>query len=151
MQKFYRSHDDSRLIHYEGVCHNPAYRDKISDFESRMYYPPKDAEEYLTNHPDKPFIECEYMHSMGNSVGGMNDYVQLIKKYPAYCGGFIWDFIDQAIQVKDPVSGRPVMRYGGDFDDRHCDGDFSGDGLMFANRVPKPAMQEVKYYYGQLK
>lgn len=151
MQKFYRDHDDSRLIHYEGVCHNPAYRDKISDFESRMYYSPKDVEEYLTNHPDKPFIECEYMHSMGNSVGGMNDYVQLIKKYPAYCGGFIWDFIDQAIQVNDPVSGRPVMRYGGDFDDRHCDGDFSGDGLMFANRVPKPAMQEVKYYYGQLK
>lgn len=151
MQKFYRDHDNSRLIHYEGVCHNPQYRDQISDFESRMYWPPKDVENYLQNNPDKPFIQCEYMHSMGNSVGGMNDYVKLIKKYPAYCGGFIWDFIDQAIQVKDAISGRPVLRYGGDFDDRHCDGDFSGDGLMFANRVPKPAMQEVKYYYGQLK
>ncbi len=151
MEQFYKQHDDTRLVHYEGVCQNPEYRDRISDFESRMYLPPKDVEEYLKNDPDKPFMECEYMHSMGNSVGGMQAYVDLIKKYPVYCGGFIWDFIDQAIQVTDPVTGQLVMRYGGDFDDRHTDADFSGDGLMFANRVPKPAMQEVKYYYGQLK
>ncbi|WP_295728788.1 glycoside hydrolase family 2 TIM barrel-domain containing protein [uncultured Limosilactobacillus sp.] len=151
MQKFYKEHDQTRLVHYEGVCQAPQYRDQISDFESRMYLPPEDVEEYLKNHPDKPFMECEYMHSMGNSVGGMKTYVDLIKKYPTYCGGFIWDFIDQAIQVRDPLTGQLVMRYGGDFDDRHTDADFSGDGLMFANRVPKPAMQEVKYYYGQLK
>lgn len=151
MQEFYRKHDDTRLIHYEGVCQNREYRDRISDFESRMYLPPKDVEAYLQNHPDKPFIECEYMHSMGNSVGGMKAYADLVKNYPTYCGGYIWDFIDQAILVHDLISGRDVMRYGGDFDDRHTDADFSGDGLMFANRVPKPAMQEVKYYYGQLK
>lgn len=81
----------------------------------------------------------------------MKAYMDLIKKYPTYCGGYIWDFIDQALQVYDPISGSNVMRYGGDFDDRHTDGDFSGDGLMFANRKPKPAMQEVKYYYGQFK
>lgn len=151
MQQFYKQHDPSRLVHYEGVCQNSAYRDRLSHFESRMYWPPADVKDYLAHHPDKPFIECEYMHSMGNSVGGMRSYVDLVKQYPQDCGGFIWDFIDQALQVKDPVTQQWVMRYGGDFDDRHHDGAFSGDGLLFANRQPKPAMQEVKYYYGQLQ
>lgn len=148
MNEFYKEHDDSRLVHYEGVCHTPEYRDQISDVESWMYLPPKEVEEYLKNNPDKPFMECEYMHNMGNSDGGMNSYISLLDKYPQYFGGFIWDFIDQALLIKDPVSGQAVMRYGGDFDDRHSDYEFSGDGLMFADRTPKPAMQEVRYYYG---
>ncbi|WP_414152631.1 glycoside hydrolase family 2 TIM barrel-domain containing protein [Limosilactobacillus reuteri] len=148
MNEFYKKHDDSRLVHYEGVCHTPEYRDQISDVESWMYLPPKEVEEYLKNNPDKPFMECEYMHDMGNSDGGMGSYISLLDKYPQYFGGFIWDFIDQALLVKDPVSGQEVMRYGGDFDDRHSDYEFSGDGLMFADRTPKPAMQEVRYYYG---
>lgn len=148
MNEFYKKHDDSRLVHYEGVCHTPEYRDRISDVESWMYLPPKEVEEYLKNNPDKPFMECEYMHDMGNSDGGMGSYISLLDKYPQYFGGFIWDFIDQAFLVKDPVSGQEVMRYGGDFDDRHSDYEFSGDGLMFADRTPKPAMQEVRYYYG---
>ena len=148
MNEFYKKHDDSRLVHYEGVCHTPEYRDRISDVESWMYLPPKEVEEYLKNTPDKPFMECEYMHDMGNSDGGMGSYISLLDKYPQYFGGFIWDFIDQALLVKDPVSGQEVMRYGGDFDDRHSDYEFSGDGLMFADRTPKPAMQEVRYYYG---
>lgn len=148
MNKFYKSHDDSRLVHYEGVIHRPSYRNQISDLESWMYLPPKEVEEYLQNNPDKPFLECEYMHDMGNSDGGMGSYIKLIDKYPQYLGGFIWDFIDQALFVIDSISGRKVLRYGGDFDDRHSDYEFSGDGLMFADRTPKPAMQEVKYYYG---
>ena len=148
MNEFYKKHDDSRLVHYEGVCHTPEYRDRISDVESWMYLPPKEVEEYLKNNPDKPFMECEYMHDMGNSDGGMGSYISLLDKYPQYFGGFIWDFIDQALLVKDSVSGQEVMRYGGDFDDRHSDYEFSGDGLMFADRTPKPAMQEVRYYYG---
>lgn len=147
MNEFYKKHDD-RLVHYEGVCHTPEYRYRISDVESWMYLPPKEVEEYLKNNPDKPFMECEYMHDMGNSDGGMGSYISLLDKYPQYFGGFIWDFIDQALLVKDPVSGQEVMRYGGDFDDRHSDYEFSGDGLMFADRTPKPAMQEVRYYYG---
>ena len=150
MNKFYKDHDDSRLTHYEGVCRNPKFRDQISDVESWMYLPPEGVEEYL-QHADKPFLECEYMHSMGNSVGGMGEYIKLVQKYPQDAGGFIWDFIDQALFVKDPVTGQEVLRYGGDFDDRHSDYEFSGDGLMFADRTPKPAMQEVKYYYGLSK
>lgn len=85
---------------------------------------------------------------MGNSLGGMQSYNDLIDKYPMYQGGFIWDFIDQALFVHDPITDQDVLRYGGDFDERHSDYAFSGDGLMFADRTPKPAMQEVKYYYG---
>lgn len=151
MEEFYKSVDPTRLVHYEGVVHNRKYEDVISDVESRMYASPDEIKEYLDNHPKKPFMLCEYMHDMGNSLGGMNFYTDLIDKYPMYTGGFIWDFIDQAIEVNDEVTGKKVLRYGGDFDDRMSDYEFSGDGLMFADRTEKPAMQEVKYYYGQHK
>lgn len=150
MDQFYHEHDAERLVHYEGVSRNPIYRNRISDFESGMYMSPNKAEEYLQRGPDKPLIFCEYMHSMGNSMGGLARYIKLVQKYPQDCGGFIWDFIDQALYVKDGISGKDVLKYGGDFDDRPNDGAFSGDGLLFADRTPKPAMQEVHYYYQQL-
>ena len=84
---------------------------------------------------------------MGNSCGNMDEYTAL-ERYPMYQGGFIWDFIDQAIETKLP-DGTTRMCYGGDFDDRCSDYEFSGDGLLFADRTEKPAMQEVKYYYGR--
>ena len=80
-----------------------------------MYAKPEDVEEYLNNNPKKPYILCEFMHDMGNSMGGLGSYMKLIDKYDMYQGGFIWDFIDQAILVKDPVTGKEVLRYGGDF------------------------------------
>ncbi|WP_288529721.1 glycoside hydrolase family 2 TIM barrel-domain containing protein [uncultured Secundilactobacillus sp.] len=149
MNAYYKRVDPTRLTHYEGVYRNRAYADQISDVESRMYETPENIKAYLDDHPEKPFLNCEYMHDMGNSLGGMASYVNLIDQYPMYQGGFIWDYIDQALYVTDEVTGNRVLRYGGDFDDRHSDYDFSGDGLMFANRQPKPAMQEVRYYYGQ--
>ncbi|MEE6727961.1 glycoside hydrolase family 2 TIM barrel-domain containing protein [Pediococcus acidilactici] len=148
MQAFYKEHDSSHLVHYEGVVRAPEFRDRISDVESRMYETPANIARYLENNPDKPFLNCEYMHDMGNSLGGMQSYNDLIDQYPMYQGGFIWDFIDQALLVHDPVTNQEVLRYGGDFDERHSDYEFSGDGLLFADRTPKPAMQEVKYYYG---
>lgn len=150
LDHYYHERDHSRLVHYEGVSRCPSYRNDISDFESGMYANPDKIKTYLTNHPDKPFISCEYMHSMGNSVGGMRSYVNLVKQYPQDCGGFIWDWIDQALVVNDPVTGKEVCRYGGDFDDRENNGAFSGDGLLFVTRQPKPALQEVSYYYHQL-
>ncbi|GEO69627.1 glycoside hydrolase family 2 TIM barrel-domain containing protein [Levilactobacillus acidifarinae] len=149
MDRYYHEHDETRLTHYEGVCRNRAYEDQISDMESMMYDPPKVIREYLDNDPQKPFVNCEYMHDMGNSLGGMNSYTDLIDQYPMYQGGFIWDYIDQALLINDEVTGQPVLRYGGDFDDRHSDYEFSGDGLLFADRTPKPALQEVSYYYGK--
>ncbi len=148
MNRFFKEKDDTRLVHYEGVCNNRVYEDRISDVESRMYARPEDIAEYLDNDPKKPFILCEYMHDMGNSLGGMKSYIDLLDKYDMYQGGFIWDYIDQAISVCDEVTGKRVLRYGGDFDDRPSDYEFSGNGIVFADRTEKPAMQEVRYYYG---
>ena len=151
MNVFFKQKDSSRLVHYEGPFHNRAYEDTISDMESRMYAKPWEIEEYLSNNPKKPYLLCEYMHDMGNSLGGLDSYMKLIDKYEMYQGGFIWDFIDQALYVTDEVTGKQVLRYGGDFDDRPADYEFSGNGIVFADRKEKPAMQEVRYYYGLYK
>lgn len=148
MQRFFKEKDDSRLVHYEGVFNNRAYEDKISEVESRMYAAPEDIVEYLENEPKKPFILCEYMHDMGNSLGGMKSYIDLLDRFEMYQGGYIWDYMDQAVYTKDRVTGKRVLCYGGDFDDRPSDYEFSGNGIVFADRTEKPAMQEVKYYYG---
>ena len=148
MNRYYKEKDPDRLVHYEGVFHNRSYEDVISDMESQMYTSPENVKEYLENNPKKPFILCEYMHDMGNSLGGMESYIRLTDQYENYQGGFIWDYIDQALLVKDEVTGRDVLRYGGDFDDRPSDYEFSGNGILFADRTEKPAMQEVRHYYG---
>ena len=148
MNAYFKGKKDGRLVHYEGVVQNRAYEDTISDVESRMYATPDEVREYLENNPKKPFILCEYMHDMGNSLGGMDSYIKLLDDFEMYQGGFIWDYIDQAILITDEVTGRKVLRYGGDFDDRPADYEFSGNGIVFADRTEKPAMQEVRYYYG---
>lgn len=148
MNQYYKEKDPDRLVHYEGVCHNRSYEDVISDMESQMYTSPENVKEYLENNPKKPFLLCEYMHDMGNSLGGMESYIRLLDQYDNYQGGFIWDYMDQALWVKDEVTGREVLRYGGDFDDRPSDYEFSGNGILFADRTEKPAMQEVRHYYG---
>lgn len=148
MNVYFAKKQDGRLVHYESSYYNRAYEDTISDFETRMYAKPEDVEEYLNNSPKKPYILCEFMHDMGNSMGGLGSYMKLIDKYDMYHGGFIWDFIDQAIMVKDSITGKDVLRYGGDFDDKPSDYEFSANGIVFADRKEKPAMQEVRYYYG---
>ena len=148
MNQYFKDKKDGRLVHYESSYYNRAYEDTISDIESRMYAKTADVEEYLINSAKKPYILCEFMHDMGNSMGGLGSYMELIDKYEMYQGGFIWDFIDQAILVKDEVTGKEVLRYGGDFDDRPADYEFSGNGILFADRKEKPAMQEARYYYG---
>ena len=148
MNVYFKNKKDGRLVHYESAYYNRAYEDTISDIESRMYAKPQDVAAYLSDKPKKPYILCEFMHDMGNSMGGLGDYMKLIDEFDLYQGGFIWDFIDQAILVKDPVTGKEVLRYGGDFEDRPADYEFSANGILFADRKEKPAMQEVRYYYG---
>lgn len=147
MERYFKEMDPDRLTHYEGVYNNRAYEEVISDVESRMYEAPEEIIAYLENNPKKPFLLCEYMHVMGNSLGGLKSYMELIDKYSMYQGGFIWDYIDQALMVEDEVTGMQVLRYGGDFDDRPSDYEFSGNGILFADRTEKPALQEVRYYY----
>ncbi len=145
MAEFFRKNDPSRLVHYEGVFHCREF-DCISDVESRMYAPPWEIREYLASKPEKPFILCEYMHDMGNSLGGMESYIRLGEEFPQYQGGFIWDYMDQALWRTD-VNGHRVLGYGGDFGERQTDYAFSGNGIVFADGTEKPAMQEVRYWY----
>ena len=144
MAEYFHEVDRTRLVHYEGVVHNRKY-DYITDMESRMYAKPCEIEEYLANNPAKPYISCEYMHAMGNSLGGMKLYTDLENKYEKYQGGFIWDFIDQAL-YKD---GRLV--YGGDFDDRASDYGFCTNGVVYADRTYSPKVRELKQLYSSIR
>ena len=149
MAEFFRDRDPSRLVHYEGVFHNRDY-DQISDMESRMYAKAYEVEEYLTSNPEKPFILCEYMHAMGNSLGGMDKYTDLEDRYDMYQGGFIWDYMDQSLMKKD-IYGQEHMTYGGDFGDRPTDYSFCGNGIIYADRTVSPKAQEVKYLYQDIR
>jgi beta-galactosidase len=149
VSNYFREADPSRLVHYEGVFHNRAF-DDTSDMESRMYARPAQIEAYLKSDPAKPYISCEYMHAMGNSVGGLHKYTELESKYPMYQGGFIWDYIDQSL-VKSNRYGQEYLAYGGDYDDRPTDYSFCGNGIVFADRKETPKMQEVKFLYQNIK
>ncbi len=145
MSQLFRKLDDTRLVHYEGVYLDPR-RPETTDIESRMYTPAAEVREFLSKNRGKPFIMCEYTHAMGNSNGGMDKYTELAYEEPLYQGGFIWDFIDQAVRTKDRY-GQVAYGYGGDFDDRPNDGDFSGNGILYADGGVSPKMQEVRYNY----
>ena len=145
MANFFREHDPSRLVHYESCVHNRAFSG-CTDVESRMYATPGAVREYLLSKPEKPFLLCEYMHDMGNSLGGMESYIRLAEEFPQCQGGFIWDYMDQALWHTD-CNGRRVLGYGGDFGERQSDYAFSGNGIVFADGSEKPAMQDVRYWY----
>ncbi len=146
MSSFFHALDDTRLVHYEGVCNDRRYND-TSDMESRMYPSAAAVKEFLQKDRSKPYLLCEYTHAMGNSCGGMHKYTDLTDEEPLFQGGFIWDYIDQSIYHKDRY-GKEVLGYGGDFDDRPCDYNFSGNGIAYGGeRMPSPKMQEVKFNY----
>lgn len=146
MSQLFRQLDKQRLVHYEGVFSDRSYND-TSDMESQMYTPAAGIEKFLAEHPEKPFICCEYTHAMGNSCGAMHKYTELTDREPRYQGGFIWDYIDQSIYKKDRY-GKWFLTYGGDFGDRPTDGDFSGNGICYGGeREASPKMQEVKFNY----
>ncbi len=145
MSQQMRRFDPSRPVHYEGIANDPRYPD-TSDLTSRMYTPAAQIGEIIRQNPDKPFILCEYSHAMGNGSGAMHKYLALEEAYPQYAGGCIWDYVDQALWTTAP-NGEKRLAYGGDFDDRPNDGEFSGDGLVFADRTPSPKLAEVRWQY----
>ena len=146
MSQLYHKMDPNRLVHYEGVCHDRRYND-TSDMESQMYPSVDDIKAFLEKDRSKPFICCEYTHAMGNSCGGMHKYTDLTDTEPSYQGGFIWDYIDQSIYKKDRY-GKEFQAYGGDFNDRPCDYNFSGNGIAYGGeRDASPKMQDVKFNY----
>ena len=159
MSEYFHEVDPRRLVHYEGCFWNPEYR-YISDMESRMYAKPAEVEAYLTlelakkeadpSYVTKPYISCEYMHAMGNSLGGMQLYTELEDRYEGYQGGFIWDYMDQVLPLELP-DGEEVMAVGGDFDDRPTDYGFCTNGIVYGDRTPSPKMPEVRQLYSPIR
>ncbi|MBS4197743.1 glycoside hydrolase family 2 TIM barrel-domain containing protein [Lederbergia citri] len=154
MHQFFNEIDPSRLVHYEGVFHYRA-SEAASDIESTMYITPSKVEEYAieaekSEQQMKPYILCEYAHAMGNSVGNLFKYTELFDKYPIIQGGFIWDWRDQAIRTKTE-DGIEFLAYGGDFGESPHDGNFSGNGLIFADGTVTPKLYEVKKCYQNIE
>lgn len=137
--------DQSRPVQFE-QAHGGANTDIMCPMYARM----KEMENYAktTPKPEKPYIQCEYAHSMGNSTGNLQDYWDLIEKYPVLQGGFIWDWVEQGILTQD-AQGHKFWAYGGDLgsDTLPTDGNFCCNGLINADRTPKPALYEVRKVY----
>ncbi len=132
--------DQTRPVQYE--C---AQDSDHSDVKCPMYTHPWDVEKYVKNNPKKPFILCEYTHAMGNSNGDIQDYWDLVRKYPSMQGGFIWDFVDQAVWKTDKRG--TYLAYGGDFGDKPNDDNFNCNGIVAADRSYHPGAYEVKHAY----
>lgn len=143
--EYFRAADSSRLVHYEGIFNDRSFPD-TSDVESQMYPSAAAIEQFLAENPEKPFICCEYAHAMGNSCGALTKYTDLAEREPRYQGGFIWDYIDQGI-LRTAPDGSEYMAYGGDFGDMPTDLNFCVNGLVYADRINSPKMQEVKAAY----
>ncbi len=159
MSEYFHQVDPGRLVHYEGCFWNPPYR-YISDMESRMYAKPAEVSAYLEeelekeakdpSYVKKPYISCEYMHAMGNSLGGMRLYTELEDRYEGYQGGFIWDYIDQVL-FRELPTGEKITAVGGDFDDRPTDYGFCTNGIVYGDRTPSPKMPEVRQLYSPVR
>ena len=141
--KWIRQTDPSRPIHWER-----AEQGANTDIYCPMYLTQKGCEQYASRTDiTKPLIQCEYAHAMGNSGGGFKEYWDLVRKYPSYQGGFIWDFVDQALHGTD-AEGRAIYTYGGDYNAYDpSDNNFNCNGLVSPDRVPNPHMYETGYYY----
>ena len=141
-----KSHDYTRPVQYEG-----AYLSAHTDIYCPMYASPERCEKYLNSNPARPLIQCEYSHSMGNSCGNFKEYWDLTRKYRQYQGGFIWDFVDQALYKSvDPekYGTDHIYIYGGDMNDYDpSDGSFNSNGILAADRSWHPQAYEVRYQH----
>jgi beta-galactosidase len=143
-----KSRDLTRPVQYETEGRLEEVGERHSDFHSSMYWRYWDLEEYAQTHDDRPFLLIEYAHSMGNSTGNLAEYWDVIKRFPILSGGFIWDWVDQGLLEHD-ASGTPYWTYGGDYGppDVPSSGNFSLNGIVFADRRVQPAYWQVKRDY----
>ena len=140
-----KEYDPSRPVQYERGLYE--YNADYTDIRCPMYADYNEVQRRGEN-PDKPFIQCEYAHAMGNSVGGMKEYWDLYRKYPSLQGGFIWDFVDQAVRDKSPITGKEIFTYGGDYGRYPAsDNNFNCNGFIAPDRRYNPSAYEVKYCY----
>jgi beta-galactosidase len=135
--------DATRPCQYE-----QARQDGKTDIFCPMYYDYNGCEKYSQGNNPRPLIQCEYAHAMGNSMGGFKEYWDLIRKYPKYQGGYIWDFVDQGMRDKSPITGREIFTYGGDYGKYPAsDYNFNCNGIIAPDRRLNPHAYEVGYYY----
>lgn len=137
-----KAYDPSRPVQYERAEQNPC-----TDIYCPMYPEYEWLEDYAKSSDPRPLIMCEYAHAMGNSEGGFAEYWDLIRKFPKLQGGFIWDFVDQAIHAKN-AAGKPILAYGGDYGRYPAsDHNFNSNGLVNPDRKPNPHADEVRHWY----
>jgi beta-galactosidase len=151
MAAWIKNRDGSRMLHNEGAAGSSfaagATPDEgYVDVRSRMYTDKDIMRNILAADDDRPLIYCEYAHSMGNSTGHLDTFVNMFRTYPAFAGGFIWDWIDQGLEVTND-RGETYMAYGGDFGEDIHDGNFLANGLLYSDRTPQPALYEVKHAF----
>lgn len=135
--------DSTRPVQYEQAGQNGK-----TDIFCPMYYDYKPCENYAKGDNPRPLIQCEYAHAMGNSMGGFKEYWDLVRKYPKYQGGYIWDFVDQGLRDKSRITGKEIFTYGGDYGRYPAsDYNFNCNGIIAPDRRLNPHAYEVQYYY----
>lgn len=153
MHDYLHEKDSTRPVHYEsiwGEADKFDYNKNVTDVYSQMYPMPWDLESDMNTHTDKPWMLCEYSHAMGNSCGGNEKYLELMDKYPGFFGVFVWDFVDQGVRIKKD-DGTSFIGYGGDSGEITHDGNFCGNGLVFADRSLTPKIAEMKRLYQNVR
>ncbi|MCQ2592023.1 MAG: DUF4981 domain-containing protein [Treponema sp.] len=141
-----KSFDKTRLLHYESVHIQDNTSDAIFDVVSRMYPDTKSWHDNLMNKEEKrPYIMCEYCHAMGNGPGDLEDYHKVFHSNPRFCGGLIWEWCDHSANISQDDTIK--YGYGGDWGERHNDGNFCCDGLVYPDRTPHTGLKEVKQVY----
>lgn len=143
-----KSLDSSRLLHYESTHKLDDTSDEILDVVSHMYTSPEDMMKYLENDKEKrPLILCEYCHAMGNGPGDLEDYHNIFYSNERFCGGFVWEWSDHACILGETTDGKIKYGYGGDFGEKHNDGNFCMDALTYPDRTPHTGLYELKQVY----
>lgn len=146
--EYIKSVDDTRPVHYESVYTLDDTSDDILDVVSRMY-PPIDEMQKIIDEDKyhRPLVLCEYSHAMGNGPGDLEDYRDMFYSDDRFCGGFVWEWCDHGFPVKTDDNGKICYGYGGDFGERHHDGNFCTDGLVYPYRTPHTGLLELKQVY----
>lgn len=147
-----KSFDETRLLHYESVHRQDETSDSIFDVVSRMY-PSVDFHDWFLADKDekRPFLLCEYCHAMGNGPGDLEDYHKVFNSSDRFAGGFIWEWCDHSVSLGKDENGKEKYGYGGDWGERHNDGNFCCDGLVYPDRTPHTGLKEVKQVYRPIR
>ena len=143
-----KSLDNTRLLHYESTHHLDDTSNAILDVVSEMYTSTGDMQKFLEKeNENRPFILCEYCHAMGNGPGDLEDYHNTFYSNPRFCGGFIWEWSDHVCILGYTEDGKPKYGYGGDFGEKHNDGNFCMEALTYPDRSPHTGLLEMKQVY----